>query len=90
MKAAKLTTDGYDHVISIKQDMSPLFRGREREAKKELIDSKVDMLDVEQQIILNDLKYELGIAFNDWYYWNSRKQLYDTIFQIYQGISPQN
>jgi len=87
-QGGQINYDGYDHIFNINQDMSPLFRGRERTAKKEWIDSKVDMLQMEQQILLNDLKYELGIAFNDWYYWNSRKQLYDTIFQIYQSLAP--
>jgi len=87
-EGGQINYEGYDHAFNVIQDMSPLFRGRERTVKKELIDSRIDLLDVKQQILVNDLKYELGIAFNDWQYWNSRKQLYDTIFQIYQSLAP--
>jgi len=79
---------GYDHVLSIDQDISPLFQQKARKAKKSLTESKIALLNVNQQVLLEQLKFDLQAAYNEWQYWNSKKQLYDTIFQLYEQLAP--
>lgn len=82
-QGGQINFDGYDHLISISQDISPLFRNKERTAYRAWVESKVALLDAEKGILLNQLGFDLQDVFNDWHFWNSKLQLYDEIYQLY-------
>ncbi|MEZ4885866.1 MAG: CusA/CzcA family heavy metal efflux RND transporter [Chitinophagales bacterium] len=79
---------GFDHQVNIRQDISPLLQKKAQTAEKELIDSKIALLDAEQKWMLTDLKFDLQAAYNDWQYWNSKQQLGADILQLYETLQP--
>lgn len=87
-QGGQINYDGYDHMISLSQNISPLFRNKERTAYRDWVQSKVALLDAEKGILLNQLGFDLQDAFNDWQFWNSQLQLYDEINQLYLELDP--
>ncbi|MCB0706574.1 MAG: CusA/CzcA family heavy metal efflux RND transporter [Saprospiraceae bacterium] len=87
-QGGQINYSGFDHQWNLRQDISPLLRFRERNVKKELIATQVNLLESEQQNLKHALKFDLRAAFNDWQYWSEKKALYDTIFQMYEELDP--
>lgn len=77
---------GFDHILSINQDISPFFRAKERKKNIAIVDRKIDLLEVKEKILLQELKFDLQLAFNDWQYWDSKRALYDSIYQLYKQL----
>jgi cobalt-zinc-cadmium resistance protein CzcA len=87
-QGGQINYPGFDHQVNVVQDISPLFRNKVRSAQKSLIESKVELLDTEQKMMLNEIKFELLSAYNEWMYWTSKKRLTDSIIHLYELLAP--
>lgn len=85
-QGGQINESDFDHLLTFNQDISPLLQKKAQTTEKQLIESRVDLLGAEQQLILNDLKYDLQLAYNEWQYWNSKQQLDADILQLYTNL----
>ncbi len=84
-QGGQINYDGFDHSFTVNQSISHLFNQKDQ---KILVDKKVDVLKHEQLILHNELKYTLRQQYDEWIYWTSKRQLLDSIHQIYQLLEP--
>ncbi|MBT8219359.1 MAG: CusA/CzcA family heavy metal efflux RND transporter, partial [Bacteroidia bacterium] len=77
----------YDHIISIQQDVSPIFRKRIFGHKENLIKSNVNIINIDQNLWLKKFDYELSIGYNSLQYWQSQLTVFDEIIGLYDDLS---
>jgi cobalt-zinc-cadmium resistance protein CzcA len=87
-QGGQINYSGFDHQLAINQDISPLFRVSDRNVRKEIINSRLNLLDTEQRLLVYQMKFDLKTAYNEWQFQNSRKQLHDKITDLYQDLEP--
>ncbi|MCP3927846.1 MAG: CusA/CzcA family heavy metal efflux RND transporter [Bacteroidetes bacterium] len=87
-QGGQINYSGFDHSFSANQDISPLFRREERNTQNAIIDERLELLDTEAKILLYELKFDLKYAYNEWQYWNSKKQQHGRILQLYLDLEP--
>jgi cobalt-zinc-cadmium resistance protein CzcA len=85
-QGGQINYGGFDSYLSIQQDVSPLFRQKEKKEQLNLINHQVDLLGVEQQILTEELRFDLKLMYNEWAYWNSKIVLYDSVLQLYNNL----
>ena len=85
-QGGQINYDGFDSYLSIQQDISPLFRQKEKKEQLDLIQSEVVFLNAEKKILMEELRYDLKLMHNDWTYWNSKIKLYDSVLELYLNL----
>lgn len=85
-QGGQINYGGFDSYLSIQQDISPLFRQKEKKETFDLINNQVALLSVEKQILTEELRFDLKLLYNEWMYWNSKIVLYDSVLQLYNDL----
>lgn len=85
-QGGQVNYNGYDHMISVGQDISPLLRAPYRTAKSRAVDRKVDLIQSEEALWQNNLHRDLMLAFNEWEYWYSKSLLQDSLSRMYADM----
>ncbi|NNK81444.1 MAG: TolC family protein, partial [Flavobacteriales bacterium] len=84
---------GVDNQIEILQDISPLFRFHERSLVKELTESEIKKLEIDQAIERQQWKAELGRAYSNWQFyfhlWKLNKTLIEDIEKSINSLDKQ-
>lgn len=85
-QGGQINYGGFDSYLSIQQDISPLFRQKEKKVSSALINRQVDLLSAEKRILMEELRFDLKLRYNEWTYWNSKIVLYDSVLQLYTNL----
>lgn len=85
-QGGQINYGSFDSYITIQQDISPLFRQKEKKEQLNLVKHKVDLLSAEKSILIEELRFDLKLMYNEWTYWNSKIELYDSVLQLYNNL----
>jgi cobalt-zinc-cadmium resistance protein CzcA len=85
-QGGQINYGGFDSYLSIQQDFSPLFRQKEKKESIALINRRVDLLSAEKSILMEELRFDLKLMYNEWTYWDSKIVLYDFVLQLYSDL----
>ena len=84
----QINYDGIDQQIQATQDISPLIRFEERKRHSELIDARIGLLEVEQDIGIRKWKADLHTAYEDWRLAYSHWRLKAELSDLYTLLEP--
>lgn len=87
-QGGQINYPGYDHFLTIEQDISPIFQKNLKNARQEVIEFNSAALKDESKLTAINLTKDLKLLFNDWYYWYSKAKLQDSILSILTQIKP--
>ncbi|CAA6829099.1 MAG: Cobalt-zinc-cadmium resistance protein CzcA; Cation efflux system protein CusA [uncultured Aureispira sp.] len=85
-QGGQINYGGFDSYLSIEQDISPLFRQKEKKEQLHLIETEVAFLSAEKKVLIEELRFDLKLRYNEWTYWNSKIMLYDSVLQWYTKL----
>lgn len=85
-QGGQINYGGFDSYITVQQDVSPLFRQKEKKKQLNLISNQVDFLTAEKRVLVEELRFDLKLMYNEWTYWNSKIRLYDSVLLLYNDL----
>ncbi|MBR9920767.1 MAG: CusA/CzcA family heavy metal efflux RND transporter [Bacteroidetes bacterium] len=86
-QGGQINYQGFDHMINLNQDVSPLIRGGERKTKKALINARLGLLDAEQNFLLQELAYDIRSALSNWQHAYSRQLVFEELKTLYDSLA---